>query len=112
MLTIQNFTKLNNRTFYTASGEQQWVIMGVSEYPERYSFAVLPWIKHAYVIKEAITFQLDRIKKTDRGNHILTNAKNNNLVGIPKENLTLDNFYLELQIQTAVITNSKIYADN
>jgi hypothetical protein len=102
MLTIENIQNIENREFQMSSG-QKYVIGIVRSWYDHYSFAVFPLTEIGVAsIKDCIVYRLMRTIKNSRGYH-LTNSLKSGIAFVPKQNLTLDNFLLELHIQTSMI---------
>ena len=102
MLTIENYIKLQNKTFWTNSDTQEWIVAKIEENPNDYKIAVMPLDNELkiYVISKSIIYTLKRTKKNRRG-YLMLNTKNNRVALVTESNLTFDNFILELLIQTA-----------
>jgi hypothetical protein len=102
MLTIQNIQNIEGKEFQMSSG-QKYVIGIVRSWHDYYSFGVFPLaVNGVAIIKDSIFYKLYRTKKNRRGYEI-TSAKMKSIAYVPKENLTLKNFVLELHIKTAMI---------
>lgn len=106
MLTIQNYKNLENKTFTTKSGKQEWIVARIEENLNDYKIAVMPLDREfqIYVISKSIIYTLKRTKKNRRG-YLMLNTKNNRVALVTVSNLTFKNFELELMIQTALNTN-------
>jgi uncharacterized phage-like protein YoqJ len=102
MLTIENISNIENREFQMSSG-QKYVIGIVRTAYDHYSFGVFPLKENGVAsIKDVIVYRLMRTIKNSRGYH-LTNSLGPNIAFVPKQNLTLKNFILELHIQTGLL---------
>jgi hypothetical protein len=108
MLTIKNYTQLNQHTFTIRNG-QEWIVMAIEERDELYTIAVLPrdTTQRVWALGGAIIFKLDRtavddISNVSDGRYKLSNNKDNRIQYMPSRNLTLSNFKLEIQVQTAL----------
>lgn len=106
MLTIENYIKLQNKTFWTNSDTQEWIVSQIEENLNDYKMAVMPSDNQIqmYVISKSIIYTLKRTKKNRRGYEMI-NSKNDRVALVTESNLTFDNFILELLIQTALNTN-------
>lgn len=106
MLTIQNYKNLENKTFWTKSDTQEWIVSRIEENPNDYKMAVMPLDNdyQIYVISKSIIYTLQRTKRNRRGYEMI-NSKNDRVALVTKSNLTFKNFELELMIQTALNTN-------
>jgi hypothetical protein len=106
MLTIENYKNLENKTFWTKSDTQEWIVSRIEETLNDYKIAVMPLDSEfqMYVISKAIIYTLKRNKKNRRGYEMI-NSKNDRVALVTESNLTFDNFILELLIQTALNTN-------
>ena len=106
MLTIENYKNLENKTFWTKSDTQEWIVAKIEENLNDYKMAVMPLDNEfqMYVISKSIIYTLKRIKKNRRG-YEMTNSKNDRVALVTESNLTFDNFILELLIQTGLNTN-------
>ena len=106
MLTIENYKNLENKTFWTKSDTQEWIVAKIEENLNDYKMAVMPLDNEfqMYVISKSIIYTLKRTKKNRRGYEMI-NSKNDRVALVTESNLTFDNFILELLIQTALNTN-------
>ena len=106
MLTIQNYKRIQNKTFWTNSDTQEWNIARIDENHYNYQIAVLPKDDDSgiFVLSRAIVYTLQRTKKNRRG-YLMLNTKNNRVALVTESNLTFDNFILELLIQTSLNYN-------
>jgi hypothetical protein len=106
MLLIENHTKLEKQTFCTKSNTQEWIVSTVEENQNGYSFLVVPKddLTGVYAISGAIVYTLFRESDNPDG-YKMINTRNTRQVWVRKDNLTFDNFLLELMIQTALNTN-------
>jgi hypothetical protein len=101
MLTIENIQNIEGKEFQMSSG-QKYIIGIVRAYYDHYSFGVFPLTEIGVAsIKDVIAYRLMRTIKNSRGYH-LTNSLGANIAFVKPENLTLDNFVLELHIQTSI----------
>jgi hypothetical protein len=102
MLTIENIQNIEGKEFQMSSG-QKYVIGIVRAYHDHYSFVVFPLKENnvASVI-DAIVYKLYKDKSNESGYPMIV-PKINRIFYVPKENLTLKNFVLELHIKTAMI---------
>ena len=107
MLTIQNYNEMDNHTFIIKT-TKEWIVMGIEETPLEYIIVVLPKDNSTgiWALAGSIIFKLDRTATTNLGvsdsRYKLSNNKDNRIQYIPSYNLTLTNFKLEIQIQTAL----------
>ena len=102
MLTIENIQNIEGKEFQLSSG-QKYVIGIVRAWHDYYSFGVFPLKENGVAsIKDSIFYKLYRTKKNRRGYKLVT-PKMKSIAYVPKENLTLKNFVLELHIKTAMI---------
>ena len=105
MLTIQNYKRIQNETFWTKSNTQEWSVGRIDENPYNYQIVVLPKDDdtNAFSISGAIVYTLQRVSDTPDGYKLL-NTKNNRLALVRRDNLEFGNFILELMIQTSLNT--------
>ena len=105
MLTIQNYKRIQNETFWTKSNTQEWSVGRIDENPYNYQIVVLPKDidTNAFSISGAIVYTLQRVSDTPDGYKLL-NTKNNRLALVRRDNLEFGNFLLELMIQTSLNT--------
>ena len=105
MLKIENYKKIEAQTFWTKSNTQEWTIGRIEENGYNYQIVVLPKDDdtNAFSISGAIVYTLQRVSDTPDGYKIL-NTKNKREAWVRKDNLTFDNFLLELMIQTSLNT--------
>lgn len=105
MLTIENYKKIENQKFWTKSNTQEWVVARVDEEQNSYQIAVLPKdnVMGTFALSGAIVYKLQRVSDIPEG-YKITNSKNKRVALVRRENLNLDNFLLELMIQTALNT--------
>jgi hypothetical protein len=102
MLTIDNIQNIEGKEFQLSSG-QKYVIGICRAYYDHYSFGVFPLaVNGVAIINDGIIYKLMRTIKNSRGYH-LTNSLGPNIAFVPKQNLTLKNFILELHIQTGLL---------
>jgi hypothetical protein len=104
MLTIKNYHKLQNKNFMAKSGQPGWIVSHIVEKETEYQIVVMPWDGMAYSIQHAIVYRLER-KVNEHGHYNMHSSKNDRIPMVWKSNLTLDNFILELGIQTGLNTN-------
>jgi hypothetical protein len=108
MLTIENIKNIEGKEFQMSSG-QKYVIGIVRSWYDHYSFVVFPLKENNVAsIRDSIIYKLHRTKKSRRGYEMTSANSINPIVYVKPENLTLDNFVLELHIQTSI----KRYANN
>jgi hypothetical protein len=102
MLTIDNIQNIEGKEFQMSSG-QKYVIGIVRDYYDHYSFGVFPLKENNVAsIKDGIVYKLHRTKKSRRG-YKLVAPQMSWQPYVKPENLTLDNFVLELHIQTGLL---------
>jgi len=102
MLTIDNIQNIEGKEFQLSSG-QKYVIGIVRSWYDHYSFGVFPLTEIGVAsIKDGIVYKLHRTKKSRRG-YKLVAPKISWQPYVKPENLTLDNFVLELHIQTGLL---------
>ena len=106
MLTIENYKRIQNETFWTNSNTQEWSVGRIDENKYNYQIAVLPKDDDSgiFVLSKAIVYTLQRTKKNRRGYKLL-NTINKREAWVRKDNLGFGNFLLELMIQTSLNTN-------
>jgi len=106
MLLIENYTKLENQTFWTKSNTQEWIVITVEENQNEYSFLVLPKdnVTGVSVLTKGIVYTLFRESDNPDGYKMINN-RNQRKAWVRKDNLELGNFLLELMIQTSLNTN-------
>ena len=108
MLTIDNIQNIEGKEFQLSSG-QKYVIGIVRAYYDHYSFGVFPLKENNVAsIKDGVIYKLNRSRRNSRGYEMTSANSINPIVYVKPENLTLDNFVLELHIQTSI----KVYANN
>ena len=109
MLTIENIQNIEGKEFEMSSG-QKYIIGIVRAYYDHYSFGVFPLaVNGVAIIKDGIIYKLHRTKKSRRG-YKLVAPKMSWQPYVTPENLTLDNFVLELHIQTGLLNaNNRKY---
>ena len=92
------------------SSGQKYIIGIVRAYYDHYSFGVFPLKENNVAsISDSIIYKLHRSRRNSRGYEMTSaNSINPIVVYVKPENLTLDNFVLELHIQTSI----KVYANN
>ena len=105
MLTIENYKRIQNETFWTKSNTQEWSVGRIDENKYNYQITVLPKDDDSgiFVLSKAIVYTLQRTKKNRRG-YLMLNTKNNRLALVRRDNLEFGNFILELMIQTSLNT--------
>ena len=102
MLTIDNIQNIEGKEFQLSSG-QKYVIGIVRSWYDHYSFGVFPLaVNGVAIINDGIIYKLHRTKKSIRG-YKLVAPKMSWQPYVKPENLTLDNFVLELHIQTGLL---------
>jgi hypothetical protein len=110
MLTIKNYKELKGYTFTIKSG-WEWLVHDIEQRADSYIVAILPYEPQyrTWSVGGAVIYYLDRTASTNigvsDGRYKLTNNKDNRVRYMPKMDLTLKNFQLELGIQTALIHN-------
>lgn len=106
MLKIQNYKKIESITFWTKSNTQEWIVSRIVETPDEYQMAVLPKdeLTGVYSIAGGIVYGLKRVSNNP-DSYKMFNSKNIREAWVTRENLTIDNFLLELMIQTSLNTN-------
>lgn len=106
MLTIQNYKKILNQSFWTNSNTQEWGVTKVQELQDSYQILVIPKdsMTGIFVLSGAIVYGLQRESYNPDG-YKMFNSKNIREAWVRRENLTIDNFLLELTIQTSLNTN-------
>ena len=103
MLTIDNIQNIEGREFQLSSG-QKYVIGIVRSWYDHYSFGVFPLMENNVAsIKDGIIYKLHRSRRNSRGYEMTSANSINPIVYVKPENLTLDNFVLELHIQTGLL---------
>ena len=108
MLTIENMQNIEGKEFQLSSGKK-FIIGIVRAYYDHYSFGVFPLMENNVAsIKDGIIYKLHRSRQNSRGYEMTSANSINPIVYVKPENLTLDNFVLELHIQTSI----KRYANN
>jgi len=108
MLTIENIQNIEGNEFHMSSGQKYVIGIGRAYY-DHYSFGVFPLKENGVAsIKDGIIYKLHRTKRNSRGYEMTSANSINPIVYVKPENLTLDNFVLELHIQTSI----KVYANN
>jgi hypothetical protein len=108
MLTIENIQNIEGTEFQMSSG-QKYVIGIVRSWYDHYSFGVFPLKENNVAsIRDGIIYKLHRSRRNSRGYEMTSANSINPIVYVKPENLTLDNFVLELHIQTSI----KVYANN
>ena len=101
MLTIDNIQNIEGREFQLSSG-QKYVIGIVRAYYDHYSFGVFPLMENNVAsTTDGVIYKLHRSRRNSRGYEMTSANSINPIVYVKPENLTLDNFVLELHIQTA-----------
>lgn len=105
MLTIENYKKIENQKFWTKSNTQEWIVARIEETQNNYQIAVLPKdnVAGIFALSGGIAYKLQRVSDMPEG-YKITNSKNKRVALVRRENLTLDNFLLELMIQTSLNT--------
>jgi hypothetical protein len=107
MLTIENIQNIEGTEFQMSSG-QKYVIGIVRSWYDHYSFGVFPLKENNVAsIRDGIIYKLHRSRRNSRGYEMTSANSINPIVYVKPENLTLDNFVLELHIQTSI----KVYAN-
>ena len=108
MLTIENIQNIDGKEFQLSSGRK--FIIGIARaYYDHYSFGVFPLMENNVAsIRDSIIYKLHRSRRNSRGYEMTSANSINPIVYVKPENLTLDNFVLELHIQTSI----KRYANN
>ena len=108
MLTIENIQNIDGKEFQLSSGRK--FIIGIARaYYDHYSFGVFPLaVNGVAIINDGIIYKLMRTIRNRRGYEMTSANSINPIVYVKPENLTLDNFVLELHIQTSI----KVYANN
>ena len=102
MLTIENIQNIEGKEFQLSSG-QKYVIGIVRSWYDHYSFGVFPLKENNVAsIKDGVIYKLHRTKKSRRGYKLIA-PKMKWQPYVKPGNLTLENFILELHIQTAQI---------
>ena len=108
MLTIENIQNIEGTEFQMSSG-QKYVIGIVRSWYDHYSFGVFPLMENNVAsITDGVIYRLHRSRRNSRGYEMTSADSINPIVYVKPENLTLDNFVLELHIQTSI----KRYANN
>ena len=108
MLTIENIQNIEGTEFQMSSG-QKYVIGIVRSWYDHYSFGVFPLMENNVAsITDGVIYRLHRSRRNSRGYEMTSANSINPIVYVKPENLTLDNFVLELHIQTSI----KRYANN
>ena len=108
MLTIDNIQNIEGKEFEMSSG-QKYVIGIVRSWYDHYSFGVFPLMENNVAsITDGVIYKLHRSRRNSRGYEMTSANSINPIVYVKPENLTLDNFVLELHIQTSI----KRYANN
>lgn len=106
MLTIENFINIEGKEFELTGG-RRFVIGIAKDEGEYYTFGVFPLLENNVAsIKDIIVYKLykDILYGGDYYHgYWLESPKMKRIVKVKPENLTLKNFILELQIQTAKI---------
>ena len=109
MLKIENLLHITGKEFTLANGSTYIVGMAVDE-GNHYSFAVFPLMQNKVAnIKENIIFELSK-DLYDNGitiGYTLSSSQMSRLARVTPRNLTLENFVLELHIQTGMIVNKR-----
>ena len=108
MLTIENIQNIEGTEFQMSSG-QKYVIGIVRSWYDHYSFGVFPLMENNVAsTTDGVIYKLHRSRRNSRGYEMTSANSINPIVYVKPENLTLDNFVLELHIQTSI----KRYANN
>ena len=103
MLTIDNIQNIEGREFQLSSG-QKYVIGIVRSWYDHYSFGVFPLMENNVAsITDGVIYKLHRSRRNSRGYEMTSANSINPIVYVKPENLTLDNFVLELHIQTGLL---------
>ncbi len=102
MLTIKNFSKIEGSEFQLSSGNK--FLIGIArDEGKHYTFGVFPLaVNGVAIIKDVIVYKLYKNKKNRRGYKLIA-PKMKWQPYVKPENLTLDNFVLELHIQTGLL---------
>ena len=102
MLTIENIKNIEGKELQMSSG-QKYIIGIVRAYYDHYSFGVFPLVENNVAsLKDAIIYKLYKDKSNERGYPMIV-SKMNRIAYVKPENLTMDNFILELHIQTSIL---------
>ncbi len=102
MLNIENIKNIEGKEFQLANGKK-YIIAVARAYHDHYSFVVCPLMENGVAsISGAIVYTLHKNKKNRRGYKLIA-PKMKWQPYVKPGNLTLENFILELHIQTAQI---------
>ena len=109
MLTIENFRNIEGKEFQLNNGTKY--IIGIARgYHDKYSFAVFQLDDTGIAnIHNSIVFHLSK-QFEDNGvtyGYPIYNPKMTRIKRVLPQNLTLNNFVLELHIQTADVVNNR-----
>lgn len=109
MLNIKNFQNIEGKEFQLSNGTKY--IIGIArQYHDHYSFGVFELDnRNVANIHTAIVFELSK-RFEDNGvtyGYPIYNPKMTRIKRVLPQNLTLNNFVLELHIQTADVVNNK-----
>lgn len=110
MLKIENLLNIEGKEFQLGNGTK-YIIGITNEYTDHYSFGVFELDdRNVANISTAIVFELHK-KLFDYGSYkgyLLSSSKMKKPARVRQSNITLENFVLELHIQTGMIVNNRI----